>query len=213
MQLRDALSDLKEIRAQLDRTHEFCGFRSLAVAVSGVLAIIGAMLQLSWQCGTQGTLREFLVIWLCVAIGSLVVAGVEMWVRGLYGSTKLLWKTHRRLAMQIAPSFFVGAILTTALVCSDHASWMLPGMWAMVYSLGLFACWQHLPRLTLWAAVYFLLGGTVCLWNSFLARGVESSTLSAWYMAVLFGGGQLLLGWILYWTLERNRHGQEVETT
>lgn len=208
MQLRDALSDLKEIRAQLDRTTGFRGFRSVAVGFSGILATAGAVVQLNWQTGANGnvSLIEFLVIWGAVAVCSIAAALIEMSIRSVYGSTKLVWKTHKKLAMHIAPSFFVGGILTAAVASSAQDIWLLPGIWALIYSLGLFACWQQLPRLTVWAAIYFLVGGTVCLGHCMLFRDTSSLQLTGWYMALLFGGGQFLLGWILYWTLERN-HG------
>lgn len=208
MQLRDALSDLKEIRAQLDRTTGFRGFRSIAVGFSGILATIGAAIQLNGQASREITLTEFLTTWGLVALSSLIAAVIEMWIRGIYGSTKLIWKTHKNLALHIAPSFLVGGILTAAIILSAEKIWLLPGMWALIYSLGLFACWQHLPRMTVWAAIYFLIGGTTCVGHCFLLRDTGAFQLTAWYMAVLFGGGQFLLGWILYWTLER-QHGQE----
>jgi hypothetical protein len=203
MQLRDALSDLKEIRAQLDRTQEIRGFRSIAVGFSGILTLVGAVIQLNWQSTWSSSLSEFLLIWLFVALISLTVAVVEMCIRGSQCSTQQTWSTHKKLAAQIAPSFLVGAMMTAAVVFSVRAAWMLPGMWALVYSLGLFACTQSLPRQTVWAALYFLIGGTICLAHSFVSRELDAPQLSAWYMVLLFGGGQFLLGWILYWTLER----------
>lgn len=208
MQLRDAISDLKEIRAQLDRASGFRGFRSLTVGLSGIFTFVGAMLQLALHANWQDSLRGFLWIWLAVALCSLSGTMVEIWVRSLCSSTPFVWKTYRNLAIQIAPSFFVGAVLTLSVVFSGRAGWMLPGMWSLIYSLGLFACCQHLPRQSIWAAYYYLVGGTVCLWHSFILRGTDTTFSSAWYMVVLFGGGQFLLGWILYWTLER-RHDQE----
>lgn len=209
MQLRDALSDLKEIRAQLDRTTEFRGFRSMAVGLSGIMATAGAIVQLNWQDHWNGTLGEFLTVWLIVATCSIFAMGIEIWIRSIQSPTRLTWKTYRNLIIQIAPSLFVGAVMTAAIAFSVRAAWMLPGIWALIYSLGLFACRQHLPRLTVWAAMYFMVGGTLCLGHSFLFRELASPQLSAWHMVILFGGGQFLLGWILYWTLER-RHGQEV---
>ncbi len=208
MQLRDALSDLKEIRAQLDRSTEFRGFRSMSVGLSGILATVGAISQLTWQANWGQSLSEFLTVWLLVALCSVVAMVIEIWIRSFQSSTQLVWKTYRNLLIQIAPSFLVGAVMTAAIVVSVHVAWMLPGMWALIYSLGLFACRQHLPRLTVWAAAYYMVGGTVCLAHSFLSRDLATPQLSAWYMVILFGGGQFLLGWILYWKLER-RHGQE----
>ncbi len=203
MQLQEALSDLKEIRAQLDRASPIREFRSIAVGLSGIITIIGSTIQLIMGYSWQGTLTEYLCVWLAVAFCSLMVAIVEVIVRSHINSKPIPWKMHRKLATQIGPSFLVGAVLTAAILFSTRGGWMLPGMWALIYSLGLFACTQHLPRHSVWAAVYFLVGGTICLWHSYFGRGPDMTALSAWYMAILFGGGQFLLGTILYWRLER----------
>jgi hypothetical protein len=81
--------------------------------------------------------------------------------------------------------------------------WMLPGLWSMLFGLGIFASWRLLPKVTFWVGVYYLLAGVICLT---LARGDHA--FSPWAMALPFGVGQLLSAGILYWTLERS-HGEK----
>ncbi len=81
--------------------------------------------------------------------------------------------------------------------------WMLPGLWAMLFGLGIFASVRLLPPAIIWAGVFYLFAGTVCL---ALAQGPYA--LSPWAMGLPFGVGQLLTAALLYWTLERD-HGQE----
>jgi hypothetical protein len=81
--------------------------------------------------------------------------------------------------------------------------WMLPGLWSILFSLGIFASWRLLPKPTFWVAVHYLIAGIGCL---MLAKGEHA--FSPWAMALPFGVGQLLAAGILYWTLERP-HGED----
>ena len=91
-----------------------------------------------------------------------------------------------------------GALLTIVLFRTAPASlWMLPGLWQVVYSLGIFASCQLLPRPTFWVAVFYLGCGLAVL---ALAHG--GAALSPWAMGLPFGVGQLLAAVVLYRTLE-----------
>ena len=75
---------------------------------------------------------------------------------------------------------------------------MLPGLWAMIFSLGIFASHRLLPRPVVWVGAYYAMCGCACLmW------GREEQAFAPWQMGVTFGVGQLLGAAILYWTLER----------
>jgi hypothetical protein len=94
-----------------------------------------------------------------------------------------------------------GALTTIVIVQSaPDSGWMLPGLWGLFFSLGVFASCRLLPRPTFWIAGYYLLSGVLCL---VLARG--PAALSPWAMALMFGPGQLFSAAVLYWTLERER--------
>ena len=75
---------------------------------------------------------------------------------------------------------------------------MLPGLWSLVFSLGVFASYRLLPRQVFWVGLYYGLCGAGCL-----LFGQGAHALSGWQMGISFGGGQLLCAAILYWTLER----------
>jgi hypothetical protein len=94
-----------------------------------------------------------------------------------------------------------GASATWAVVrFSPEAANLLPGLWAIIFSLGIFASCRQLPPSAVLVAVYYLAAGTACL---AMARGVHS--LSPWAMAGTFGVGQLFTAIVLYLELER-RH-------
>jgi len=76
---------------------------------------------------------------------------------------------------------------------------MLPGLWQVVYSLGLFASCRLLPRATFWVAVFYLATGLAVL-----SLGNTAAALSPWAMGFPFGTGQALAAIVLYRTLERD---------
>ena len=71
--------------------------------------------------------------------------------------------------------------------------WMLPGLWQILVSLGIFASVRTLPRsVALAAAWYFVAGFTVLLLSS------QTHLLSPWAMGLPFAIGQSLMATILY---------------
>ena len=78
---------------------------------------------------------------------------------------------------------------------------MLPGLWAILFGLGVFASRRVLPRGTVVVGAWYLLAGILCL----SLRKQQQDFGFARQMAVTFGGGQLLAAAVLYWMLER-RH-------
>ena len=99
---------------------------------------------------------------------------------------------------QFVPSLVAGGLLTLVIVkrASDSA-WVLPGLWAILFSLGIFASCQLLPRAVSIAGAWYL-SQEYLLW-----RGAKGIPLSPWIMGITFGLGQLLAAVVLHFTLER----------
>ena len=83
MNVQRALSEVAEIRAQLDRTANFRGFRSLATGFSALVVLLGAIVQTAWLDASSSQIDVYLSIWLGVAFASSALAGGEMIVRGV----------------------------------------------------------------------------------------------------------------------------------
>lgn len=226
MNLHRALSDIAEIRAQLDRTETYRGFRSAAVGVSVLVLIVGVFIEKIWVRQPLVDIERYLAVWMGVAVGSGLVAVVEMVIRGRRSESEVVWKTHRSLALQIAPSLFVGLLLTmliashaleqralgieSPLLTTEVASqnlgmmWALPGVWSLVYGLGLFSCQRNLPPQVVGVAVFFVAAGALML-----AFGWVTRDLDGWQMMVTFGVGQAWMAWVLFWDLENRRDKTE----
>ena len=103
---------------------------------------------------------------------------------------------------QFCPCLIGGALVTVVLVrAAPESLWMLPGLWQIFYSLGIFASCRLLPRPTFWVAVFYLGTGLAVL-----ATAHGEAAFSPWAMGLPFGAGQLLAAAVLYRTLERD-HG------
>lgn len=198
MELDEALGRISDIRAQIARTQTFRGFRSATVGFSGLLGIAAAVFQSLWIPDPLAMPWMYVDLWAAVAIVSILVVAAEQTYRCRLENSPL--KTHLTLLMvrQFVPCLFAGGVLTYVLpTFAPEAVWMLPGLWAILFSQGIFATCRLLPQEVFWVGVYYLVTGTFCVaWGS-------QTLLAPWMMAVTFGGGQLLSAAILYYTLER----------
>ena len=203
MDVREAMSQISEIRSQLARTELFRGYRSVPVAFSGVLAGAAALAQAAWIPEPTRDLPAYLTLWLGSAAIAIAAAAAEMAIRARQDPR---WaREHTWLAVeQFLPCVVAGGLATLVIARSpEPVAWMLPGLWSIFFSLGVFASRRLLPRATTWVAFYYLLAGLAGL---SLARGEVA--LSPWAMGLPFGVGQLLAALVLYRTLERD-HGIE----
>ena len=200
MELREALTQITEIRSQLARTEVFRGYRAMPMAFSAAIAVVAGILQATAIPDPMSAVGSYAALWAAAAAVSLVAAGVEMAVRSR-GSDPTISRELTRLALgQFFPSLAAGALLTVVMVRSaPEGSWMLPGLWQIVYSLGIFASCRLLPRPTFWVAGFYLVSGLTVL-----SVGRGAWAISPWTMAIPFCTGQFLAAAVLYATLERD---------
>jgi len=207
MELRDALTQIAEIRQKVAQAEEFRGYKAVPVAFSGVLALIAACCQALWLDEPTKNIGTYLMLWVGSALLSMLATGVEMaWYVRRSGSLLDRHKTYLAVT-QFLPSIGAGGLLTIVLVRNvpETSLWMLPGLWAMLFSLGIFASCRLLPPVIVWAGVFYLFAGALCL-----AFAQGDYALSPWAMGLPFGVGQLFTAALLYWTLERT-HEQTQE--
>jgi hypothetical protein len=94
---------------------------------------------------------------------------------------------------QFLPALMVGSLLTVVLLrVAPQECWMLPGLWQLIFSLGVFASCRFLPRQMFAVGVWYLAAGLFCL-----AAGGATRALSPWLMGIPFGAGQLMIAAVL----------------
>ena len=139
-------------------------------------------------------INAYLGLWIGAAVVSGLSAVLEMAIRARNASSPLTRELTWLAMEQFCPCLVAGALVTMVLVRSAPESvWMLPGLWQVLYSLGIFASCRLLPRPMFGVAVFYLLSG---LGTLALAQG--DSALSPWAMGLPFGVGQLLAAAVLY---------------
>jgi hypothetical protein len=193
--LNKALGDISSIRRQVAHGTEFRGYGPATLAATGVLAIAAAAAQSLWVPDPANRIAAYLSIWIWTAALSAVVIGTEMYARTRRIHSGIADEMIRMAVEQFLPSVGVGGLLTLVLVHFVPGSlWMLPGMWQIVFSLGVFSSCRFLPRSVVAVGAWYLLTGLTCI-----AFG-DSRALTPWAMGIPYGAGQMLVAGILLFT-------------
>jgi hypothetical protein len=201
MELREALDQITEIRLRMARAEVFRGYKAAPTALSGILAIAAAAFQPALVPDPVRHASLYLWLWLGAAAASAITAGVSMWVYYTRSPAPLRRQSAWIAVEHFLPAMVAGGLVTFALVrFAPESLWLLPGLWQVLFSLGLFATCRQLPRAMAPIAAFYHATGLLCLC---FARG--AAAFSPWAMGVPFGVGQLLAAAVLYWTLERDR--------
>ncbi|HEX3359034.1 MAG TPA: hypothetical protein VHS31_18790 [Tepidisphaeraceae bacterium] len=198
MRLNDALSQIADIRQQIARSQAFRGYRSLSTALTGVLAILAAFVQKLCVVDPMHHLDRYLTIWLITALTSIAIVGMELAMRCWRSDQPLQRELSFHAIEQMTPSLVAGALLTVVITqfCEEIA-WALPGLWSILFGLGVFASRRLLPRPTFFVGGFYLLAGLLMI-------SMRQKALAPWTMGATFSLGQLSAAALLYFNLERN---------
>jgi len=197
--LRQALAQINAIRAQVARDTQFRGYGPVSIAASGVLALLVAAVQ-SRLIKDGSDFSSFFLIWTATAAVTVVLTASEAIGRARRVHHSLANEMIQLAAEQFLPAIVIGALLTGVLIwVAPRELWMLPGLWELLFSLGVFASCRFLPRSMIVVAAWYLLAGLACL---ILQSG--SKTFAPWSMGIPFGVGQLLVALVLQYGFERN---------
>jgi len=194
-----ALGDISSIRRQMARSTEFRGYGPATLASTGVFAVLAAGIQAVRLPDPANHISVYLGIWILTAVLSAAVIGTQMHARTRRIHSGLADEMIRMAVEQFLPSVVAGALITIVLMrYVPGALWMLPGIWQVIFSLGVFSSRRFLPRPILAAGVWYLLTGLICI-----AVG-DSRALSPWAMGIPYGAGQLLVAGILLFTTQED---------
>jgi hypothetical protein len=191
--LHRALADIAEIRGQMARGTVFRGYGPAALAATAALAMLAALVQATLIADPAASIGAYLTLWIGTALVSISVVGTEAIRRSRRVHSGLADDMIQAAAEQFLPAAVAGALLTFVIVrFTPDVTWMLPGLWQVVFSLGVFASCRSLPRPMLAIAVWYLATGLACI---AFANGAQA--FSPWAMGVPFCCGQLLAAVLL----------------
>ncbi len=189
-----ALADIVTIRSQLAAGTAFRGFGPTAIAATGVLALLTATAQTLWLDDPSSQPVAFFAGWIITAIVAAGLIGAEMRARSRRHHSGLADAMILNAIEQFLPAGAAGASLAMVLGWfAPDAQWMLPGLWQILVSLGIFASARSMPHsITIAGAWYFVAGTGVLM----LASG--NHVLSPWTMGLPFAAGQFLMAALLH---------------
>jgi hypothetical protein len=191
--LDKALADITAIRSQMARGTQFQGYGPLTIAAAGGLAFASAGLQALWLPDPASRPLDYILLWIATAAVSILLVGIEMGARSRRMHSGLADEMVQAATEQFVPAGVAGALLTFVLFrFAPQTLWMLPGLWQIVFSLGIFASSRSLPRPVFAVALWYLATGLASL-----AVGTDYA-FSPWLMALPFGLGQPIMAGILY---------------
>jgi hypothetical protein len=191
-ELHQALTDISSIRRQMARTAEFRGYGPATLASTAVLAVAAAFAQMRFVPHPARHPIDYLAVWLSTAILSGALIAIQTGTRTRRMHSGMANEMILQAVEQFLPAAAAGALLTCVLVRhAPEAVWMLPGLWQIVFALGVFASCRFLPRPMMAAGAWYLLTGLISI-----GRGDERA-MNPWTMGLAFGVGQLLVAAIL----------------
>lgn len=192
--LERALTDIRAMRSQIARGTEFRGYGPAAFAATGALAILAALAQSHFIENPSAETTSYLALWIAIALIAAVVVGADVVTRSRRVHSGLADEMIQSAAEQLLPAGVAGALLTIVIArTAPQSVWMLPGLWQIMLSVGVFAACRMLPAPLFVVGVWYLGTGLACL---ALASGAHA--LSPWAMGLPFGVGQLLAAALIY---------------
>lgn len=192
--LQRALADITAIRSQIARETEFRGYGPATAALTGLVAVAAALGQAAWLDDAAARPMAFLTLWIATAGVAAALVAVEVVTRSRRLHSGLADEMIFGMLEQFLPAAAAGALLTLVLArFSPESLWLLPGLWQILFALGIFASGRMLPRSLFAAGAWYLLAGLTCL-----AFASGAHAFSPWAMGVPFGLGQLLVAALLH---------------
>lgn len=203
---RRAEAQLRYIRDTMARTAEFTAVPGWGGVAMGTVGLGAAAL-----AAVQPTASGWLRVWAAAALVGFAVGAWATARKAQRHGVPLLSGQGRKFVLGLAPGLFAGLVLTLAVYGFDGGATgehlvrpggaeataslrLLPGLWLLLYGMGVISAGMFSIRPVLLMGAAFLLVGTLALLS-------PAAWATAW-MAVGFGGLHLAFGLLL-----ARRHG------
>ncbi len=193
-----AVDDLAFIRQTMARSGTFTAIPGWGMVAMGVVAILG-----SWLASTRITLEGWIFTWLGVAVLGCGVGVAGSMIKARRQRLPL-WNSHgRRFVMSFLPAILAGCVITevlyeTTLLGQDLRA-LMPGMWLLLYGVGVVGAGVFSIRLVPLLGLLFMLYGVAVFFapvplNLVVFGGYQVADA---LLAVGFGGLHILFGLII----------------
>lgn len=203
--LHQALDEIAAIRGQMARAGEFRGYGPVALSATAAVAAAAGWLQSTLVPDPGRAPERYVLLWAAAALIAATLIGVEAVARTRRLHGGLSNAMIRAALEQFLPAAVACALITLVVVNRLPGNVaLLPGLWQLIFSLGVFASCRFLPRAALAVGVWYLITGL-------LALALASGPLAwdAWTMAAPFVVGQCLAAAVLWRTTTPRRALEE----
>jgi len=202
MDVPSALDRIEEIHAQIAKGEVFRGYRPVPVALAGAAGLAAGWLQPKVVSATDDL--GFLAFWLTVAALNVLLNAAVIATGYLRCRDVFVRRHTRQVVGQLLPALAAGGAVSLALPVADPGLVrLLPGLWALLFGLGLFASRPYLARATGWVALFFLLAGA-----ALLAAPMPGLARLGLAHGAVFGLGLLAAAVVLHLDVPRERRGE-----
>jgi len=134
-------------RGKPRRDAECRGYGSATLAATGALTMLAATSQAYWVKDPLREIPVYPAIWVATAAASLAVISLAAVNRARHVRSGLAMEMMFCALGQFLPAIVAGLMLIVVLVRTALQSvWMLPGLWQVLFSMGVFASCRFLPR-------------------------------------------------------------------
>lgn len=197
MNINNAMDQVDEIHKHLSRSEVFRGYRAMTAVTIAIVAILTALYQTYIKKPENNI--DFIFQWIIIAAAMALLTAGSIAVEYIIKGSNFEKKQTIRVFSQFAPSLIIGFGITMLFIhYRIKALEVLPAIWAILFSMGIFAMRPFLPRFIGYVGLFYLLSG--CM----LIRMVPMHTsLTPMAMGFTFGVGHLFAALILYLGKER----------
>jgi hypothetical protein len=195
MRVDDALRQIEAIHEQLDKGEVYRGFQVGGVTAAALLGLAAAAVQERFIDASL-----FVPYWIAVATVCGLLSGGSALFAFVWREDAWARRKTVRLVCQLLPSVIAGAVVTWVFSDAELTRY-LPGLWAILFGLGLLASRPYMPRAIGWVCLFYLACGCALLYRASLGGG-----LSGWQVGGVFGVGHLASALVLSRNVERDDH-------
>ena len=196
-----AMERISQIHEHLAKGELYRGFRPLPVGVTALLGLAAAACQSAVIA--PGDLKRFPWYWAGVAAVCGAAGTADILHAYLTREDRFARRRTHQVLGQIVPALLAGLAVTLAMVRIPAWIPLLPGLWVILFGLGVFAARPYAPRATGWVALGYLVAGA---WMLFATT--PDTAAMGWRLGAVFAVGQTALALVLYLNLERANHDE-----
>ena len=180
-----AFDNLRYIRETMERAGSFTAVPGWGGVMMGATALAAAGL-----ASHAASPAQWLTIWMAEAVVALLVGLFSVWHKSNAASVSLFSAPARKFALSFGPPLLAGAILT-AVLFRMGALGVIPGLWLLLYGVGVIAGGAFsVPIVPVMGGCFLAAGAALVLLQPTLAA-------ADFWLGACFGGLHIIFGAII----------------